>query len=61
MHVGFETPTDEIKKAWMDWFTMHSDKFTDSDNPFMSGKEVTATAVKDLPHDKNAITGPAPS
>jgi hypothetical protein len=46
----------------MDWFTMYSDKFTDSGNPFMSGKEVTATAVvKDLPHDKNAITGPAPS
>ena len=57
LHVGFETPTDEIKKAWMDWFTKYSDIFTDSGNPFMPGKEVTATAVKDLPHDKNAITG----
>ena len=57
LHVGFETPTDEIKKAWMAWFTKHSDKFTDSGNPFMPGKEVTATGVKDLSHDKNAITG----
>ena len=57
LHVGFDTPTEEIKKAWMDWFTRHGSKFTDSGSPFMPGKEVTKAGVKDLPHDKNAITG----
>ena len=41
----------------MDWFTKHGDKFTDSGNPFMPGKEVTNAGVKNLPHDKSAITG----
>ncbi|OGG63000.1 hypothetical protein A3C21_03160 [Candidatus Kaiserbacteria bacterium RIFCSPHIGHO2_02_FULL_59_21] len=49
--------TEEIKRAWMGWFTKYGDKFTDSGNPFMPGKEVTSAEVKDLPHDKNAITG----
>ena len=57
IHVGFETPTEEIKKAWMAWFTKHGDMFVDSGAPFMPGKEVTKLGVKDLPHDKNAITG----
>ena len=55
--VGRDASTDEIKKAWMAWFTKHGDKFTDSGNPFMPGREVTAAGVKVLPHDKNAITG----
>ena len=57
IHVGFETPTEEIKKAWMSWFTKYGDKFVDSGAPFMPGKEVTKLGVTDLPHDKNAITG----
>ena len=57
LYIGFDTPTEEIKKQWMDWFNKNSDKFTDSGNPFMPGKEVTSSGVKDLPHDKKAIVG----
>lgn len=64
LYVGFdplwtqdESKTKEIKQAWGKWFASVGDKFIDSGNPFMPGKEVTATGIKDLPHDKDAIVG----
>ncbi len=57
LHVGYETPTKEIIDAWMKWFGEIKDHVVDSGNPFGPGKEVTKAGVKDLPHDKNAITG----
>lgn len=64
LYVGFdplwnqdESKTKEIKQAWGKWFASVGDKFIDSGNPFMPGKEVTTSGIKDLPHDKNAIVG----
>jgi hypothetical protein len=64
LYVGFdpswmqdESKTNEIKQAWGRWFASVGDKFIDSGNPLMPGKEVTADSTNDLPHDKNAIVG----
>ncbi len=64
LYVGFdplwtedESKTKEIKEAWGKWFASVGDKFIDSGNPFMPGKEVTPSGMSDLPHDKNAIVG----
>ena len=43
--------------AWMKWFASIKDKIADNGNPFGPGREVTSTGTKDLPHDKNAVTG----
>ncbi len=55
--VGYETPTEEIKGAWMKWFGSIKDHIVDSGNPFGPGMEITSVGVKQLPHDKGAITG----
>ena len=57
LHVGYVTPTEEIKQAWGRWFATMGDKFVDTGNPLSPGKEVTAGETKDLPHDRDAITG----
>lgn len=55
--VGYENPTKEISDAWMKWFGEIKEYIVDGGNPFGPGKEITADGVKDLPHDKEAITG----
>lgn len=55
--VGFEKPTKEIIDAWMNWFESIKVHVVDSGNPFRQVREVTKDRVKELPHDKNAITG----
>jgi hypothetical protein len=54
---GFETPTAEVKKAWMDWFTDIGDHIVDSGNPFSMGREVTKTGTRDLPLEPTSLTG----
>lgn len=55
--VGYEMPTKEIMDAWMKWFESIKDHIVDGGNPFGPGMEVTAAGVKQLTHDKEAITG----
>ena len=55
--VGYETPTKEIMDSWMKWFDEIKEHIVDSGNPFGPGKEITASGIKELPHDKEAITG----
>jgi len=55
--VGYETPTQEIMDSWMKWFGEIQEHIVDIGNPFSPGKEITASGVKELPHDKEAITG----
>lgn len=55
--VGYETPTKEIQDAWMQWFGLIKDHIVDGGNPFGPGMEITSGGVKQLPHDKEAITG----
>ena len=57
LSVGFDTPTKEIEDAWMKWFGDIKDYIVDSGNPFGPGKEITASGVKELNHDKGSITG----
>ena len=54
---GFETPTQEIMDAWSNWFASIGDKILDSGNPFRPGREITHAGIKELPQDKDAITG----
>lgn len=55
--VGYETPTKEIMNEWMRWFGSIKDHVVDGGNPFGPGMEVTSDGVKQLPHDKGAVTG----
>jgi hypothetical protein len=52
-----ETPTQEIKDAWSNWFASIGDKLIDGGSPFGPGREITHTGTKELPHDKGAVTG----
>jgi hypothetical protein len=54
---GFETPTPEVKKAWMDWFSAVGDHMVDSGNPFSMGREVTKAGARDLPLEPTSLTG----
>jgi hypothetical protein len=54
---GFEEPTQEVIKAWMDWFAAVGGSMVDSGNPFGMGREVTKTGSRDLPREPTSITG----
>jgi hypothetical protein len=54
---GFETPTPEVKKAWMEWFSTIGDHIVDSGNPFSVGREVTKTGSRELPLEPASLTG----
>ena len=41
----------------MKWFETIKDKTVDGGNPFGPGREITSAGTKDLPHNKDAITG----
>ena len=54
--IGFTQPTPEIMESWMQWFKSIEDKITDQIG-LSDGKEVTKNGVRELPMDKDAITG----
>lgn len=57
LYKGFMTPTPEIGKAWMDWFSSVGDAMVDSGNPMSSGVEVTPDAVTTLELGLDSYTG----
>ncbi len=57
LYYGFESPTQEIKDAWSNWFASLGDKMVDSGNPLGTGREITHNGTKELSLDKGAITG----
>ncbi len=57
LYKGFEQPTPEIGKAWMDWFATVGDKMVDSGQPFANGAEVTKAGTSDLPMGLDVLTG----
>jgi transcription antitermination factor NusG len=54
--IGFTQPTPEIMESWMQWFKSIEDRIEDQIG-LSNGKEVTKKSVKELPMDKDAITG----
>ena len=57
LNYGFETPTPDVQKAWMDWFAGIGGHMVDSGNPFSFGREVTKTGSRDLPLEPTSLTG----
>ncbi|MGJ8669629.1 MAG: YciI family protein [Oceanococcus sp.] len=56
MHVGFEKPTPEIMAAWKSWFESIADKQLEQGG-LMNGRELSEQGKRELPWDKDAITG----
>lgn len=56
LHFGFEKPTPEIMAKWQTWFESLADKQIEQGG-FTNGREISKTGVKDLPWDKDCITG----
>jgi hypothetical protein len=56
LHMGFEEPTPEIMEKWTSWFASIADRQTDQGG-FMDGREISNAGTKDLPWDRDAITG----
>ncbi len=57
MHIGFETPTQEIMDAWGAWFAAIADKNVSNLGPFGAGIEITQAGSKELPLNEEAVTG----
>ena len=57
LHYGYETPTQEIMDAWGNWFASIGEKIVDNCGPFGPGREITHNGTKELPLDKEAVTG----
>lgn len=57
LYKGFEQPTPEIGKAWMDWFEQVGGTMADSGQPFAHGVEVRKDGINELPMDLEVMTG----
>ena len=56
LHIGFEKPTPEIMEKWQQWFASVADK-TVEHGGLMHGRELTHDGVRELPWDRDAMTG----
>lgn len=54
---GYETPTQEVQKAWGKWFTSIADKLVDGGSPLGNGREISSAGTKELPLGKESLTG----
>jgi len=57
LNYGFEAPTPEVVKAWMDWFEGVGGHMVDSGNPFSIGREVTKNDRPELTAAKIIVSG----
>ena len=57
LHYGFEKPTKEIMESWGQWFASIKGSIVDNGSHFGAGKEITKNGTKELPLDREAITG----
>ena len=57
MHIGFETPTQEIMDAWGVWFASIADRSVENVGPFLNGIEIGHAGSKELPMNEEAVTG----
>ena len=56
MTVGFEMPTEEMMKGWMEWFGSLQDRMVEQVG-LRNGKKVTIEGTTELEMDADAITG----
>jgi len=56
LHMGFENPTPEIMAAWEKWFADIADRQIEQGG-FAGGREISREGTRNLPWDKNALTG----
>ena len=56
LHYGFELPTPEIMAAWGSWFESIADVQV-AQGGFSGGREISNDGTKDLPWDRESITG----
>lgn len=54
---GYETPTQEVQKAWGKWFASIADKLVDGGSPLGNGREISSAGTKELPLGKESLTG----
>jgi hypothetical protein len=54
---GYETPTQEVQKAWGKWFVSIADKLVDGGSPLGNGREISSAGTIELPLDKESLTG----
>lgn len=57
LYKGYMTPTPEIGKAWMDWFSSVGDAMVDSGNAMSAGVEVTKDTATSLELGLDSFTG----
>ena len=57
LYKGFVTPTPEIGRSWMDWFSQVGDSMADSGNPMTGGVEVTPDEVNEIELGTESFTG----
>jgi hypothetical protein len=57
LYKGFSTPTPEIGRSWMEWFSRVGDSMADSGNPMTGGVEVTPDRVHQLELGPESFTG----
>lgn len=56
LHYGFQKPTEEIMRAWKEWFESIADITVDQGG-FRAGREISSAGTKDLPWGMESITG----
>ena len=54
--IGFKKPTQEIMKAWKEWFELVGDHVVEKGH-LSKGVEFSKNGKKDLPMDLDAVTG----
>jgi hypothetical protein len=57
LYKGFVTPTPEIGRSWMEWFSQVGDSMADSGNPMTGGVEVTPDDVNEIEPGTESFTG----
>lgn len=57
LYKGYTTPTPEIGKAWMDWFSGVGDRMVDSGKPMSRGAEVSRDGVTAIEPGRESFTG----
>ena len=57
LYKGFVTPTAEIGRSWMEWFSQVGENMADSGNPMTGGVEVTPEDVNEIELGTESFTG----